>query len=385
MEWSHPPQEDDPHKDHTLYWRNTQGGLLEREFFWREHQQWLANAGYMLRPRYQQDWEPSWLKSNKVYSRCEDGKFPIRSSIMDATRISDGRIVIVKKVEKSYTPWEEDVIRFLSTEPLASDPRNHSIPVYDVLQSPLDDNITFLVMPYLTRIHKHKYATVGEALECFRQLFEGLQFMHHQLVAHCDINLVNVLMDPIPLLSEVPHPRDSNRSYDFKRKVKQHTRTERPTRYYIIDFGLSRKFSPGEKLIAPVSYGGDKSVPEYKDPSRRVSNPFAIDVYCLGSMIREWFVDKSRSLDFLKTLVDDMTCKVPEERLTIDEAFNRFEELRSSLSERTLRSRFVYWNEFLPGRMYRACRHVVRTVKYIRRGLPALPTPPAVPQHSLPS
>ncbi len=91
---------------------------------------------------------------------------------MDATRISDGRIVIIKKVEKSYTPWEEDVIRFLSTEPLASDPHNHSIHVYDVLQSPLDDNITFLVMPYLIRIHKHKYATVGEALECFRQLFE---------------------------------------------------------------------------------------------------------------------------------------------------------------------------------------------------------------------
>ncbi len=74
-------EKDDPHKDHPLYWRNTQGGLLEREFFWREHQQWLADAGYMLRPRYQQDWEPSWLKSNKVYSQCEDGKFPIVSCL----------------------------------------------------------------------------------------------------------------------------------------------------------------------------------------------------------------------------------------------------------------------------------------------------------------
>lgn len=204
-------------------------------------------------------------------------------------------------------------------------------------------------------------------------------------------------MDPIPLLSEIPHPIRRERSYDYKRKVKQRTRTEYPTRYYIIDFGLSRKFSPGDELIAPVSRGGDKSVPEYKDPSRTVSNPFAIDVYCLGNLIQEWFVavrlrssshrpiwtdlrlQKSLSLDFLKPLVNDMTRTVPEERPTIHEAFERFEALRSSLSEWTLRSRFVYRNEFLVGRMYRACRHIVRTATYLHRGLPALPTPSPLP------
>lgn len=114
--------------------------------------------------------------------------------------------------------------------------------------------------------------------------------------------MLNVLMDPTPILSEVPHPRDHSRSYDFKRKTKQHTRTERPTRYYIIDFGLSRKFSVGEKLVAPVSYGGDKSVPEYKDPSRAESDPFAIDVYCLGNLIREWFLDVRLPLSSLRML-----------------------------------------------------------------------------------
>ncbi len=74
-----------------------------------------------------------------------------------------------------------------------------------------------------------------------------------------------------------------------------------------------------------------------------------------------------------------MTRTVPEERPTIDEAFKRFEELRLSLSHSTLRSRFVYRNEFLVGRMYRACRHVIRTVRYLRRGLPALPTPAPIP------
>ncbi len=205
-------------------------------------------------------------------------------------------------------------------------------------------------------------------------------------------------MDPTPLLSESPHPAEPERSYDFKRKVKQRTRTEYPTQYYIIDFGLSRKFSPGDELVAPVSYGGDKSVPEYKDPSRSVSNPFAIDVYCLGNLVREWFVDvrlqcssrsrshtdrsfqKSRSLDFMRPLVEAMTRTVPEDRPTIDEAFKSFEELRSSLSERTLRSRFVYRNEFFVARIYRACRHVVRKARWVRSGLPALPTPPLPPR-----
>ena len=90
-------------------------------------------------------------------------------------------------------------------------------------------------------------------------------------------------------------------------------------------------------------------------------------------------MQKSRSLDFLKLLVEDMTRNVPEDRPTIEEAFKRFEVLRSSLSEWQLRSRFVYRDEFLVGRMYRACRHVVRTAKYLHRGLPALPVSPPHP------
>ncbi len=76
-----PPQKEDPHNDHPLYWRNTKGGLFEEDFFWREHQQWLADAGYMLRPRYREDWEPSWLKSGKANYQCEDGKSILVSNI----------------------------------------------------------------------------------------------------------------------------------------------------------------------------------------------------------------------------------------------------------------------------------------------------------------
>ena len=66
--------EEDPHKGHPLYWKNVKGGLFERDFFWREHQRWLVDAGYMLRPRFREDWQPSWTGTNHLYYRCEDGK-----------------------------------------------------------------------------------------------------------------------------------------------------------------------------------------------------------------------------------------------------------------------------------------------------------------------
>ena len=35
------------------------GVLLSRELFWRDHQPWLEEKGYMLRPRYKPDWVAS--------------------------------------------------------------------------------------------------------------------------------------------------------------------------------------------------------------------------------------------------------------------------------------------------------------------------------------
>ena len=67
-------EDEDPYRDHPLHWmRVGPGGLFSNEFFWREHQTWLAGCGYMLRPRYRNDWEPSWLESKQPRRHCEDG------------------------------------------------------------------------------------------------------------------------------------------------------------------------------------------------------------------------------------------------------------------------------------------------------------------------
>ena len=131
-----------------------------------------------------------------------------RSSIMDATRLSDGQIVTIKKVKKSQTPLEESTIRLFSTVPLTSDPHNHAIPLYDVLHSPLDANVTLLVMPYLSTVHDYKFTTVGEAVECFRQIFEvsrmfcvGLTIRRPKVCRVCSLSITTLL-----LIGEIDRP-----------------------------------------------------------------------------------------------------------------------------------------------------------------------------------
>ena len=85
----------------------------------------------------------------------------------------------------------------------------------------------------------------------------------------------------------------------------------------------------------------------------------------------------------MKPLIKDMTQTNPNQRPTIDQAVERFEKLRASLSAWTLRSQFVYRYEFPIATLYRACRHVVRTIDYVAHGLSALPTPqPPLPPKS---
>ena len=51
---------------------NKPGHLTEPELWWSQHYHWLKENGYLLRPRYSPEWEPSWEKNNKNWVLCED-------------------------------------------------------------------------------------------------------------------------------------------------------------------------------------------------------------------------------------------------------------------------------------------------------------------------
>ncbi|KAF8838516.1 hypothetical protein BDN67DRAFT_868282, partial [Paxillus ammoniavirescens] len=149
------------------------GKLSDPEFWWRDHYQWLEKSGYLLRPRYAPDWTPSWEGTKKEWFACEDGRAAqFATRILDGTRLSDGAYVALKLVQKSDHPLEHDIGRLFSSEPLVGESANHCIPIYDVLLVPEDEDHVILVMPLLRDYRQPPFDTIGETVECFRQLFE---------------------------------------------------------------------------------------------------------------------------------------------------------------------------------------------------------------------
>lgn len=76
-------------------------------------------------------------------------------------------------------------------------------------------------------------------------------------------------------------------------KARHYSRTEKPPRYHLIDFGLSCRYDhDGPYLEFPLK-GGDKTAPEHQDEERTPCDPFPTDIYYLGNLIKMEFVEVS--------------------------------------------------------------------------------------------
>jgi hypothetical protein len=95
------------------------------------------------------------------------------------------------------------------------------------------------------------------------------------------------MLDPSKMYPNGYHPSQINRNRDFKGRAKRYTRTDRPPRYYLIDFGLSRRYRSRNVVDEPLR-GGDRTAPEHRRGGR--CNPFPTDIYYLGNLIREQFL-----------------------------------------------------------------------------------------------
>jgi hypothetical protein len=196
------------------------------------------------------------------------------------------------------------------------------------------------------------------------------------------------MLDPSGMYPDGFHPIQVNRRRDFRGRAKRFTRTLRPTRYYLIDFGLSRRYSSRNALDQPIR-GGDKSAPEHR--VRNLCNPFHTDIYYLGNLVRERFFKVRQTVQtlvdyaayaiyqvyngfgFMAGLVNAMTDENPAERPTIENVISRFSYIRDSLSEFKLRSIITSKKDPRVVTTYRYARQVVRTAQYMILQKAAIP------------
>jgi hypothetical protein len=89
---------------------------------------------------------------------------------IDATRISDGRPVVLKMLLSEEGPYELEINKLFSTEPLSSNPRNRCVHLLDVIELPNDPPI--IVHPLLRPFYKPPFRTYGEFVTFFTQVCE---------------------------------------------------------------------------------------------------------------------------------------------------------------------------------------------------------------------
>ncbi|KAI0676775.1 kinase-like domain-containing protein [Trametes maxima] len=326
--------------------------LTTYERYWGDICTYLESHGYVLRPRYRPGWQPSWKLNNTPILRAEDFVgLPLHTTRMiDATRVSDGKLVYLKKV--ASTSLELDLARYFSTEELRQDPRNHCVPLLDVIPHPDDPTVSFMVMPFLRYVNRPPFETIEDMFECGEQILEGLAFMHQHGVAHRDCAYPNVMMDASALYPQGFHPVYQEFSPNIATYAPVLPRSSVPITYYLVDFGISTRFSVDEPVRLVLGKDGiEDTVPELSDDVPY--DPFKTDVYIAGALFREIFLNKFSNVGMIAPLVAWMTAPDPKMRPDISESLHAWRRIRKDTSPLQKSWRVKPRDESLLGGMFR--------------------------------
>lgn len=67
---------------------------------------------------------------------------------------------------------ETEIALRLTGGPLFSDPRNHCVPVLDVIQDDVDPTVSYLVMPFLRLMDNPEFEYVEEVVDFVNQILD---------------------------------------------------------------------------------------------------------------------------------------------------------------------------------------------------------------------
>ncbi|KAJ7220638.1 hypothetical protein GGX14DRAFT_354394 [Mycena pura] len=302
--------------------------LLPCELFWRDNYNHILQHGYKLRTRYHPDWVPSWKSFGAFWAEDRLQIPSFRGAVNDARRCADDARVVLKRVDLK----ELAVLQYMRSLP--STPQNRTVPVLDVihLQNP---KWVLIVMPFLGRFYKPPFQRLDEVIYALHQIMTGIAFMHSHNVAHryaCYPSVRSlrsdsyqgclfVELDTSELIPSGFHFCSSDLTPDMKHRIKPRSRFAVNVPYYIIDLEFSMVHPGPQQALDHV--GQDKTVPEYKnnDPY----DPFKLDIYQVGNMIRRDFLALYVGLDVLTPIAEAMTCETPTDRPTASEVVRALE------------------------------------------------------------
>lgn len=184
-------------------------------------------------------------------------------------------------------------------------------------------------------------------------------------------------MDAGHLYPEPFHPVFPAYTYDLTGDSKPCSRTEKPVRYYFVDFGRAVAYSSSDLPRDYPLWDGEQTVPEYWLGD--MSDPFAGDVYCLGNMVYRLLAGANcrtsplRGFKFMDSLIRDMTHEDPTRRPTMQEAVLRFTAITTILSSLECRSRLASRDENFVVGLFRSTLHWMRQVRLIWHNVPPIP------------
>ncbi|KAL1937554.1 hypothetical protein VTO73DRAFT_13049 [Trametes versicolor] len=305
--------------------------LRDVEIYWAEKSPLFEAHGYKLRPRFQPGWTPSWRgKPLIALLRAEDAlSLHARVNVIDARCTSDGKLVYLKKIRPDSQ--ELEILRYISSPDMVQHPQNHCVPLLDVIYDPSDPETCFIVMPYLRYIDHPPFELVEDMMEFGEVILEGLVFLHDHGVAHRDCAYKNIMMDASAMFPQGFHPMRELALPDVSGLAPILHRVDVPVRYYYIDFGISTRFSPdqGPTLVLGTQ-GLDDEVPELSDTIPY--DPFKTDIFIVGNLFRQQFLQAYSNADMLTPLVRRMISKDPNLRPGASDALREWKAIRRRVS-----------------------------------------------------
>jgi len=183
-------------------------------------------------------------------------------------------------------------------------------------------------------------------------------------------------MDASPIFPNFHHPISDMKNFEFTGPAKYCQRTSRPVKYFLVDFGIARRYEPFDTPpLEDIILGGNKTLPEHR-LKINPCNPFAVDIYYLGSLLSTTCIEPyiPGQFDFLSSLIADMTQDDPSKRPVIEDVVSRWNTILECLTTWKLRSRVVLKDEPLVGGLRSAFGAFRRRIWYIISRKPAIPT-----------